>query len=170
MWSLIRSPENHSYTVKTKVGRAHEFVSASTPIALLVCCGRQNSGLYPPLFLHYSHSANHACHCKKGIVIMTDTLLFHADSGERTRVVTMVEERHMRYFPSFLANFPSILIISSWQLIVPMHQIGSLICNPHNKLVVKMTIFFYYKLRTTLPVTNKPACTQYLIVQYGNGR
>ena len=39
------------YTVKTKVGRAHQLVSASTPIALLVCYGRQNGGLYPPLFL-----------------------------------------------------------------------------------------------------------------------
>ena len=37
-----------AYTVKTKVGRAHQFVSANTLIALLVCCGRQNGGLYPP--------------------------------------------------------------------------------------------------------------------------
>ena len=41
------------HTVKTKVGRAHHLsLHASTPIALLVCCGRQNinGGLYPPLF------------------------------------------------------------------------------------------------------------------------
>ena len=38
-------------TVKTKVGRAHRIVSANTPIAHLVCYGRQNGGLYPPLFL-----------------------------------------------------------------------------------------------------------------------
>ena len=42
-------------TVKTKVGRAHQLVSTSTPIALLVCCGRQNGGLYPPLFIQCGH-------------------------------------------------------------------------------------------------------------------
>ena len=42
------------YTVKTKVGRAHHIVSANTPIAHLVCYGRQNGGLYPPLFLQCS--------------------------------------------------------------------------------------------------------------------
>ena len=31
---------------------------------------------------------------------------------------------------------------SSWQLTVSMHQIGSLICNMHHKLMVKMIILF----------------------------
>ena len=30
----------------------------------------------------------------------------------------------------------------SWQLTVSMHQIGSLVCNIHDKLMVKMTILF----------------------------
>ena len=30
----------------------------------------------------------------------------------------------------------------SWQLTVSMHQIGSLICNEHDKLMVKMTVLF----------------------------
>ena len=34
------------------------------------------------------------------------------------------------------------IIIPSWQLTVSMHQIGSLICNEHGKLMVKMTILF----------------------------
>ena len=37
--------------VKTKMGRARQIVSSNTPIAYLVCCGRQIGGLYPPLFL-----------------------------------------------------------------------------------------------------------------------
>ena len=34
------------------------------------------------------------------------------------------------------------IIIPSWQLTVSMHEIGSLICNQHDKLMVKMTILF----------------------------
>ena len=34
------------------------------------------------------------------------------------------------------------IIIPSWQLTASMHQIGSLICNEHDKLAVKMTILF----------------------------
>jgi len=34
------------------------------------------------------------------------------------------------------------ILIPSWQLAVSMHQIGSLICNKHGKLMVKMTILF----------------------------
>ena len=41
----------------------------------------------------------------------------------------------------FSANFLHI-IIPSWQLTGSMHQIGSLICNKHNKQMVKMTILF----------------------------
>jgi len=47
----------------------------------------------------------------------------------------------MTIFSSFSANFPPI-IIPSWQLTVSMHQIGSLICDQHDKLMVKMTILF----------------------------
>ena len=43
------------YIVKTKVGRARQIVSSNTPIAYLVCCGRQIGGLYPPLFLQCIH-------------------------------------------------------------------------------------------------------------------
>ena len=39
------------HTLKTKVGKAHHFVSHSTPNGQLVCCGRQIGGLCPPLFL-----------------------------------------------------------------------------------------------------------------------
>ena len=41
----------HTCTVKTKVGRAHQFVSHSTPNRQLVCWRRQFGGLCPPLFL-----------------------------------------------------------------------------------------------------------------------
>ena len=34
------------------------------------------------------------------------------------------------------------IIIPSWQLTVSIHQIGSLIYNEHDKLMVKMTILF----------------------------
>ena len=45
---------------------------------------------------------------------------------------------------SFPHSQPTFLhfIIPSWQLTVPMHQIGSLICNEHDKFMVKMTILF----------------------------
>ena len=36
---------------KNKGGQSHQIVSSNTPIAYLVCCGRQIGGLYPPLFL-----------------------------------------------------------------------------------------------------------------------
>ena len=42
----------------------------------------------------------------------------------------------------FSSSQPTFLIIPSWQLAVSMHQIGSLICNEHDKLMVKMTILF----------------------------
>jgi len=47
----------------------------------------------------------------------------------------------MTIFSSFSANFPphSHTIL---QLAVSMHQIGSLICNKHDKWMVKMTILF----------------------------
>ena len=44
-------------------------------------------------------------------------------------------------FPHSQPTFPHI-IIPSWQLTVSMHQIGSLIYNKHDKLMVKMTIPF----------------------------
>ena len=34
------------------------------------------------------------------------------------------------------------ILVPSWQLAVSMHQIGSLICNKYDKLMVKMTILF----------------------------
>ena len=33
------------------MGSVHHFVSPITPIAHLVCCGRQSGGIYLPLFL-----------------------------------------------------------------------------------------------------------------------
>ena len=42
------------------------------------------------------------------------------------------------------------IIVPSWQLTVSMHQIGSLICNKHDKLMVKMTILFLLYLCYTL--------------------
>ena len=47
----------------------------------------------------------------------------------------------MTIFPHSQPTFLHILI-PSWQLAVSMHQIGSLIRNKHDKLIVKMTILF----------------------------
>ena len=47
----------------------------------------------------------------------------------------------MSIFSSFSVNFPP-HFIPSCQLTVSMHQIGSLICDQHNKLMVRMTILF----------------------------
>ena len=55
----------------------------------------------------------------------------------------------MTIFSSCSANH-----ISSWQLAVSMHQIGSLICNQHYKLMVKMTIL----LILCAVVNNNPVC------------
>ena len=44
------------YTVKTQVGRAHHFVSHSTPKGQLVCWQRQIGGLCPPLFLQCKYN------------------------------------------------------------------------------------------------------------------
>ena len=44
-------------------------------------------------------------------------------------------------FPHSQPTFLHILM-PSWQLTVSMHQMGSLICNKHEKLMVKMTILF----------------------------
>ena len=52
-----------------------------------------------------------------------------------------VEDNYMSIFSSFSVNFPP-HFIPSCQLTVSMHQIGSLICNQHSKLMVKMTILF----------------------------
>ena len=57
-------------TVKTMVGRAHHFVSTITPIAHLVCCGRQNGGLCPPLFLQ----------CGISVFLMPNALVMKLDS------------------------------------------------------------------------------------------
>ena len=55
----------------------------------------------------------------------------------------------MTIFSSCSANH-----ISSWQLTVSMHQIDSLICNQHYKLMVKMTIL----LILCAVVNNSPVC------------
>ena len=39
---------------KTRAGRAHQFVFTITPITHLVCCWRQNGGLYLLLFLQWA--------------------------------------------------------------------------------------------------------------------
>ena len=56
---------------------------------------------------------------------------------------------------SFPHSQPTFLhiIMPSWQLTVSMHQIGSLICNKHDNLMVKMTILF---LLCRQPVSNVP--------------
>ena len=51
---------------------------------------------------------------KKGIVIMTDSLLFQ---------IQMSEELHDSLFPYFQPTFLHIIILS-WQFTVSMHQIG----------------------------------------------
>ena len=62
-------------------------------------------------------------------------------------------------FHTQTAIFLHQIIIPSWQLTVSMHEIGSLICNQHDKLMVKMTILFllwwnFQKLcRTNISVT-----------------
>ena len=77
-------------------------------------------------------------HCKKGIVITTDSLLFQIQMSEHNSLLCggeLHDNSHPQ--PTFLH-----IIIPSWQLTVSMHQIGSLICNEHDKLMVKMTILF----------------------------
>ena len=48
-------------------------------------------------------------------------------------------------FPHSQPTFLHILI-PSWQLAMSLHQIGSLIYDKHDKLMVKMTILFYIGL------------------------
>jgi len=63
-----------------------------------------------------------------------------SDSDEWTQIITM----RRTTWQSFPHSQPTFLhfIIPSWQLTVPMHQIGSLICNEYDKFMVKMTILF----------------------------
>ena len=57
---------------------------------------------------------------------------------------TMCPNQRRITWQSFSHSQPTFLhiIVPSWQLPVSMHQTGSLICNQHNKLMVKMTILF----------------------------
>ena len=71
--------------------------------------------------------------------MMTNCLLFRIQMSEQNHYY--VEDNYMSIFSSFSVNFPP-HFIPSCQLTVSMHQIGSLICNQHNKLMVKMTILF----------------------------
>ena len=50
----------------------------------------------------------------------------------------------MLSFPHSQQTFLHIIIIkTSWQLTMSMHQMGgSLICNQHDKLMIKITILF----------------------------
>ena len=68
----------------------------------------------------------------------TDSLLFLIQMSEHNSSLSYVEN-YMTIFSSFSANFPPHY---TWQLTASMHQIGSLICNEHDKLMVKMTILF----------------------------
>ena len=74
--------------------------------------------------------------------------------------IQMSEQKWRRtIWQSFPHSQPTFLriIIPSWQLTVSMHQIGSLICNQHGKLMVKMTILFllYGNEATTVWVTKE---------------
>ena len=51
------------------------------------------------------------------------------------------------------------ILIPSWQLAVSMHQIGSLICNKHDKLMVKMTILFLLCKYTTQILSDADSCS-----------
>ena len=72
-------------------------------------------------------------YCKKGIVITTDSLLFQIQMSEQKQKKTTWQS-----FPHAHLH----IIIPSWQLTLSMHQIGSLICNQPDKLMVRMTILF----------------------------
>ena len=82
---------------------------------------------------------------KKGIVITTDSLLFQIQMNEHNSLLCG-GELHPHSQPTFLH-----IIIPSWQLIVSMQQIGSLICNEHDKLMVKMTILLLLWALTVNP-------------------
>ena len=84
-----------------------------------------------PLATFHMHA-----HCKKGIVITTDSLLSQIQMSEHKSLLCG-EQSFPHSQPTFLH-----IIIPSWQLTVPMHQIGSLICNEYDKFMVKMTILF----------------------------
>ena len=70
---------------------------------------------------------------------MTDSLLLQIQTSEHNSLLCGGELHDN--FSSFSANFPHITMPSR-QLTVSMHQIGSLIGNKHDKLMVKMTILF----------------------------
>ena len=71
---------------------------------------------------------------------MTDSLLLQIQMSEHNSLLCG-GELYMTIFSSFSANFPHITMPSR-QLTVSMHQIGSLIGNKHDKLMVKITILF----------------------------
>ena len=76
---------------------------------------------------------------KLGIVITTDSLLLQIQMSEQNSLLCGGElhDNLPHSQPTFLH-----ILIPSWQLTVSMHQISSLICNQHNKLMVEMTILF----------------------------
>ena len=91
-------------------------------------------------------SCMRACmhHHKNGIVIMTDSLLFQIQMSDHYYSIEESRAMQMKYFLSFLANFPSILIpFSNWQLTVS-YQVSSLFCNPHNKYNFLFTVCHTY--------------------------
>ena len=95
------------------------------------CCDRNHNGI--------SYSFQHRTHCKRGILITTDSLLFWIQMSEQNSLLCGGElhDNLPHSQPTFLH-----ILIPSWQLTVSMHQISSLICNQHNKLMVKTTILF----------------------------
>ena len=86
-------------------------------------------------------------HSKRGIVITTDSLLFWIQMSEQNSLLCGGElhDNLPHSQPTFLH-----IIIPSWQLTVSMHQISSLICNQHKKLMVKTTILFLLCTRSNL--------------------
>ena len=71
---------------------------------------------------------------------MTNCLVFRIQMSE-TKIITMWRITTCQSFPHSQSTLLHIFI-PSCQLTVSMHQIGSLICNQHNKLMAKMTILF----------------------------
>jgi len=102
-----------------------------------LCEQPQNLEIHKSFLLIYCKKRN--CHNDWQFVI--------SDSDERTQFITICGgELHPHSQPTFLH-----IIIPSWQLTVSMQQIGSLICNEHDKLMVKMTILLLLWALTVNP-------------------
>ena len=104
-------------------------------------------------------------YCKKGNVIMTDSFYFRF-RWVNTIHYYYVENTWMRkrlscmtIFSSFSAKFPPHYHTTILAISCAMHQIGSFICNEHDKLMVKMTILFLLcACRLTTIYTHNDAC------------